>query len=156
MRFLLDIRLLAFLAAMALGCLTGSGGYTVYRAKGLSYLSDSPTACVNCHVMQEMYDHWQQAAHHTVATCNDCHVPHDLVGKYLAKASNGYHHSVAFTTGDFHEPIQIKPHNRAIVVQNCIRCHGEFVSPLKFTPTHGGGDPDCLHCHASAGHGPAK
>ena len=46
------------------------------------------------------------------ASCVDCHLPHDFVGKYLAKADNGYHHSKGFTLQDFHEPILIKAEER--------------------------------------------
>ena len=101
------------------GFLVGLGCYTVYYAEGLSYLSNDPKACVNCHIMRDEYEGWQKASHHAAATCNDCHVPHDLVGKYFAKAENGYHHSKAFTLQDFHEPIMIKETNSAILQQNC-------------------------------------
>src|SRR5262245_53335779 len=101
-------------AVVALGLAAGLGGYTFWYARGSSYLSNDPATCANCHVMNEQFDAWAKGPHHAVATCNDCHTPHDFLGKWLTKASNGYHHSLAFTTGDFHEPIQIKAHNRAI------------------------------------------
>jgi len=92
----------------------GAGGYTFVYAKGGSYLTDDPRACANCHVMQGQYDGWLQSSHRNVAACNDCHTPAGFVGKYYTKADNGLHHSIAFTSGDFHEPIRIKPHNLAI------------------------------------------
>ena len=64
----------------------GVGGYTFLYAEGFSYMSDDPAVCVNCHIMQPQYDSWQKASHHTVATCVDCHLPHDFFRKYLAKA----------------------------------------------------------------------
>ena len=39
-------------------------------------------------VMREQYNGWQKASHHAVATCNDCHVLHEVVPKYLVKAEN--------------------------------------------------------------------
>jgi nitrite reductase (cytochrome c-552) len=51
--------------------------------------------------MEDNYSAWLTSSHHTVATCNDCHAPHDLLGKYPIKATNGFFHSLAFTTGDF-------------------------------------------------------
>src|ERR1043166_9012093 len=98
-----------------LGVLAGMGGYTFYYAKGAAYLSNDPKACVNCHIMRDQYDSWQKASHHSFAMCNDCHVPHDFVGKWLTKAGNGYHHSEAFTLQNFHEPIQIRPSNAAVL-----------------------------------------
>ena len=101
-------RTVAVALAVLLGLLAGVGGYTLLYAEGLSYMSADPKVCVNCHIMQPQYDSWQKASHHTVATCVDCHLPHSFIGKYLAKAENGYHHSKAFTLQDFHEPILIK------------------------------------------------
>jgi cytochrome c nitrite reductase small subunit len=135
------------------GVCLGLGGFTMYYAQGLSYLSNDPRACVNCHIMQEQYDGWQKASHHGVATCNDCHVPHDFLGKYLSKAANGYHHSKAFTLQNFHEPIQIKPRNAAVLQENCLRCHAGLVHDLV---PHGGpaaGEWHCVKCHAGVGHG---
>ncbi len=99
-------------AAITLGALLGTGAYTFKYAEGFSYLSADPRACVNCHIMNPQYDSWQQAGHHTVATCVDSHLPHAFIPKYIAKAENGYHHSVAFTFQNFHEPIMIKNNNK--------------------------------------------
>lgn len=149
-----------WLLAAALGLLTGTGGYTFWYAEGTSYLSDDPRACVNCHIMREVYEGWSRSGHHAVATCNDCHVPHDLVGKYLSKASNGYHHSAAFTLGGFHEPIRITEHNRKLLARNCVRCHRALVSHLadhtRNRPEGEAGGGGCLHCHRDVGHGPTR
>jgi cytochrome c nitrite reductase small subunit len=139
--------------AVLCGALLGVGGYTFYYAEGLSYLSSDPQACVNCHIMRPQYESWQKGPHHAVAKCVDCHLPHDFAGKYLAKGENGYHHSRGFTLQDFHEPIMIKTRNARILQANCLACHGDLVHELV-----GGvnGDPDevqCVHCHASVGHG---
>jgi cytochrome c nitrite reductase small subunit len=100
--------------------------------------------------MQEYYDGWQRASHHTVATCNDCHTPHNFVGKWMTKASNGYHHSVAFTLGGFHEPIQITPPNHDIVEQACRYCHASVVHQIDAA---GQREPlGCVRCHAGVGH----
>jgi cytochrome c nitrite reductase small subunit len=150
--------------ACALGAFIGSGLITFRYAEGLSYLSNDPGACVNCHIMRDQFDGWQKAPHHAHAACNDCHVPHDLVGKYLTKAEHGYRHSKGFTLQDFHEPIRMKESSHAIVVDNCIRCHEQTVSEINASrkaPGTGGHDAlagvlDCLHCHASVGHGPTR
>ncbi|HSQ68820.1 MAG TPA: NapC/NirT family cytochrome c, partial [Steroidobacteraceae bacterium] len=94
--------------AVLAGILLGIGGYTFLYAGGFSYLSSDPEACMNCHIMRPQFDSWQKGSHHAVAKCVDCHLPHDFVGKYLAKSENGYHHSKGFTLQDFHEPIMIK------------------------------------------------
>jgi cytochrome c nitrite reductase small subunit len=102
--------------------------------------------------MRDPYDAWQKASHHAVATCNDCHVPHELVAKYLAKAENGFWHSKGFTLQDFHEPIGIKPKNARALQANCADCHADLVGGLL-----GHGESlRCVHCHAAVGHGPPR
>src|SRR5688572_18049051 len=83
---------------VTLGVASGLGGFTFIYAQGASYLTDDPAACANCHVMREQYDAWSRSSHRAVAVCNDCHTPTGFIRKYAAKASNGYHHSLAFTT----------------------------------------------------------
>lgn len=131
----------------------GVGAYTFRYAEGLSYFSADPTACANCHIMQPSLDSWQKASHHNVAKCVDCHLPHALVPKYLAKADNGYRHSKGFTFQDFHEPIRVTPRNDAILQDNCLRCHETLVHG---TGLMEGAAPDalrCVHCHRNVGHG---
>jgi cytochrome c nitrite reductase small subunit len=143
---------LPLLAAFA-GILLGLGLFTFQHAEGLSYLSTDPAACANCHIMQTQYDSWQKSSHHTVATCVDCHLPHDFIGKYVAKAENGWHHSKGFTLQDFHEPIMIKAKNAGILQRNCLACHGEIAHGLIEGVN---GEPDevqCVHCHVDVGHG---
>jgi cytochrome c nitrite reductase small subunit len=156
----------AFLVVGLLGAAIGMTGFTFNYAEGLSYLSDDPKACINCHVMQAQYDAWQHASHRADATCNDCHVPHDsVIRKYLVKAEHGYRHGRGFTFNDFHEPIQITPSSRAVVVENCGRCHADIAADTTVqarTLTAAGAAKDaanaadCLHCHSQVGHGPSR
>lgn len=141
-----------------LGMFCGAGAYTFRYGEGLSYLSENPKACVNCHIMRDQYDGWQKAGHHANATCNDCHIPHDFVGKYLAKAQHGFWHSKGFTLQDFHEPIQLSDRDRAMVNHNCTRCHADLVDPLTASAAASGhgSETNCIHCHAHVGHGPAR
>ncbi|MGL4514876.1 MAG: cytochrome c nitrite reductase small subunit [Lacipirellulaceae bacterium] len=141
----------AVLAAVCLGVFGGLGVVTFGYGEGHAYLGNNPATCANCHVMQESYDSWLKSSHHAVAVCNDCHTPHDFVGKYLTKADNGFFHSLAFTTGSFKDPIQIKPRNSRIVQDNCVGCHEELVNHL--LPAEPGGETaSCVHCHAGVGH----
>lgn len=138
------------LATTALvGLTVGLAGFTFVYAKGSSYLTNDPAACANCHVMQEHFDGWTKSSHRAVAACNDCHTPPGLVGKYATKASNGFWHSYAFTLGDFHEPIQIKPSNREVTEQACRGCHHDVVHALEPGQTQ---KMTCIHCHRSVGH----
>lgn len=147
---------LLLLFAVLFGALAGAGGYTFYDAKGLSYLSDDPRACVNCHVMRDVYDGWERGPHHAVAVCNDCHTPASPFRKYLVKASNGWHHSKAFTLQNWHEPIRIRASNARVLQDNCLRCHGGFLEEIAPHGVVPGDDINCIRCHRGVGHGPAR
>ena len=138
------------LLGIAVGLAAGVGIYTFVYAKGGSYMTNDPAACANCHVMQEYYDAWLKSPHRAVAVCNDCHTPHALVPKYATKASNGFHHSFAFTSGRFEDALRIKPHNLEITEHACRRCHEPIThaieGPVKADML------SCVRCHASVGH----
>lgn len=141
-----------FVAILLLGAALGLGGYTFAYAKGWSYLTNDAAACANCHVMNEQYDGWTKSSHRAVAVCNDCHVPHDLVGKYYTKGRHGFWHSYYFTTGAFEEPIRATAKSRDIAEANCRRCHQPVVSAMG-TPAHAGSrEISCVRCHGSVGH----
>ncbi len=142
------------IGAISIGTLAGVGGFTFQYAGGFSYFSTDPAACANCHIMNQQYDSWSRSPHHAVARCVDCHLPHEFIPKYLAKAENGYHHSKGFTFQDFHEPIIIKPKNARILQESCIRCHGEFVHEIVGVNQTGENAAQCVHCHRAVGHGP--
>ena len=141
--------LILILCAVSLGI----GAFTFSYGEGLSYFSADPEACQNCHIMRQQFDSWQKASHHTAATCVDCHLPHGIVGKYLAKAENGYKHSKAFTLQDFPEPITITPKNGRILQENCVECHSTMVENMLAQPGSSGNGFGCVHCHWDVGHG---
>ena len=137
--------------AVFAGIAVGVGGYTFLYARGYSYLTNDPSACANCHVMNAQYAGWQASSHNAVATCNDCHTPHSsLAAKYYVKAENGFRHSLAFTTGRFHEPIAITPADRRVAEEACRYCHEPMVGAID---AHGRGEPlACTRCHPDVGH----
>ena len=151
----MNIQLLKLIViGIAIGLATGVGVYTFVYAKGYSYLSNDPGSCANCHVMNEQYDGWLKSSHKAVATCNDCHTPHDFFGKYYTKASNGFWHSYYFTTGTFHEPIQITERNRQVTESSCRYCHQTMVESITASVPreHFETDVSCIRCHRSVGH----
>lgn len=150
----LPVRKRTLVVAILLGILSGVGGVTFRFAEGTSYLSTDPKACANCHIMWPQYDSWSKSTHHHVARCVDCHLPHDTIPKYLAKAENGYHHSRGFTMQDFHEPILINEKNAKILQESCLRCHGDFVHGVVAGSSTADGAVRCVHCHQGVGHGP--
>ncbi len=136
------------------GVFLGLSAYTFQFAKGFAYFSNDPTACANCHIMNDQLDSWLKSSHHGQAVCNDCHTPQALIPKLITKAENGWNHSVKFTLQNFAEPIRIRAVNAERLQANCIRCHQELVSEI-----HGGDQGSqlvCTKCHLGVGHGPRR
>src|SRR6188768_2212131 len=143
--------LLASGIAIVVGAVVGLGGFTFVYAKGGSYLGNDPAACANCHVMRDHLDAYVKSSHRAVATCNDCHTPPGLVPKYLTKAEHGFFHSLAFTTGNYHDPIQIKERSRRVTENACRKCHQDIVRDIDTSTAHGG-SMECIRCHSTVGH----
>lgn len=155
--------------AALLGTAIGIGAFTFVYAEGGSYLTNDPAACSNCHIMDEHYSAWLKSSHRVAATCNDCHTPHDFVGKWTVKAKNGFWHSFYFTTGNFPYPLRITPPNHEVVEEACRYCHQAMVAavdhpglaPITSRPA---GDTivrpgeasleplSCTRCHRYVGH----
>ncbi len=139
--------------AVALGLLIGIGCYTFIYAKGYSYLTNNPQACVNCHVMRQQYDGWVKSSHHSVAACNDCHTPHNLIGKYAVKANNGFWHSFFFTSGRYPDVIEITRFDRQVVENACRHCHESITTAIDSNSAHSKAKGiQCTRCHNSVGH----
>lgn len=144
-------RLTVVLAAAA-GLALGISTFTFVYARGTSYLTNDPATCINCHVMGPEHARWLTSSHHAVAVCNDCHAPHDVVGKYLTKASNGVRHALAFTTGRFPDSIQLRPGSRDLTNAACGSCHRDLVEMIMPVSAHDADMPDCAGCHRVVGH----
>jgi cytochrome c nitrite reductase small subunit len=153
--------------ALIIGSSASLATFTFGYAKGWSYLTNDPQACANCHVMGDHLKSWSAGSHRQAATCNDCHMPRSFIPKYLAKASNGFFHSLHFTTGHFPDPLRIKPSNTAITERACRTCHAELAAEIdpsadqlaagkvaqhKAAVSHGEPDGSCIRCHSSVGH----
>lgn len=144
------------------GILVGLFFYIFYISNAVSYLSDKPTTCINCHVMYPEYSTWRMSSHGRNTVCNDCHVPHDnFINKYMFKASDGLRHSTIFTLRAEPQVIKIKDAGAAVVQENCIRCHQNNVHRLSirnvtFEGASKGNGPLCWHCHREVPHGRVK
>ncbi|MCB1179900.1 MAG: cytochrome c nitrite reductase small subunit [Leptospiraceae bacterium] len=123
--------------------------FTFVYAKGWSYLTNDPSACANCHVMNSYYEGWEKSSHRSVAVCNDCHAPSSILPKYYTKASNGFWHSYAFTLNNYPENIRIKEGNYEISQKACLKCHSEITESIS---NHSKGVTDCSRCHGAIGH----
>ena len=109
---------------LVIALLIGLFIYASYISNAVSYLSDAPETCINCHVMRTQYATWQHSSHREVAACNDCHVPQDnFFRKYAFKARDGMRHAYMFTFRL--EPQVIRMHEAGVnvVQENCLNCH---------------------------------
>ncbi len=144
---------LSLVLLVLIGAVIGIGSYAFIYAKGYSYLLNDPSACANCHVMNDQYSGWLKSSHHSAATCNDCHTPRNLVGKYAVKASNGFFHSFYFTTGKYPDTIEITRFDRKVVEAACRNCHSAITQAIDAQNIHGKAvGVECTRCHISVGH----
>jgi len=143
------------------GAITGLGFNIVYVSKAWTYISDSPETCVNCHIMATEYTTWRHSSHGRNTNCNDCHVPHDnIFRKYYFKAKDGMRHSAIFTIRGYEQSIRMLDPGRKVVLENCIRCHGQLTEMVKanvtYKDTQTGNGRVCWECHREVPHGRVK
>ena len=136
--------------------------YGLYVSNAVSYLSDDPKTCVNCHVMRSEFASWQHSSHREVAVCNDCHVPHNNVfNKYFFKAKDGLRHASMFTLRMEPQVIRMHEAGQEVVQANCQGCHQNVnrdVGLLNVSledKQHGEGKL-CWDCHREVPHGRVK
>ena len=141
------------------GAILGLSFYAAIESKAVSYLSDNPETCANCHVMTPQYTTWRNSSHREVATCNDCHVPQDnALKKYAFKAKDGMYHASVFTTRSEPEVIRMKEAGVEVVQQNCVRCHQDQVTDAKLAARvdnhfNSRTERKCWECHKEVPHG---
>ncbi|PKL83928.1 MAG: cytochrome c nitrite reductase small subunit [Ignavibacteriae bacterium HGW-Ignavibacteriae-3] len=142
-----------------LGIFVGLGFYVLYISNAISYLSDDPKTCINCHVMIPQYATWERGSHGRGITCNDCHVPqNNIISKYLFKANDGLRHATYFTMRWEPQVIRIKDAGKRAVQDNCIRCHTNLIHPLALRSINNKSVEDqteryCWDCHRETPHG---
>lgn len=142
-----------------LGAIVGLSMYAMVESKAISYLSDDPKTCANCHVMTPQYTTWQNSSHREWATCNDCHVPQDNFFKtYAFKAKDGLYHASVFTTRGEPEVIKMREAGIEVVQNNCIRCHENQVTDARLSGMvdehkENRTTRTCWECHKDVPHG---
>lgn len=142
----------------------GMFGYLVDKSKALSYMSSDPKACINCHVMHTQYATWQHSSHAQRATCVECHLPRDsFINKYIAKARDGWNHTVVFTANSYAQNIGISDDGASRVQDNCVSCHARLTQVLvsnndRYHDYAGipRTDRKCWDCHKDVPHGKVR
>lgn len=150
-----------YVAAFSVVAVIGMFIFLVNESKMLSYLSSDPEVCITCHTMNTHYATWRHSSHRERATCVDCHLPRDsFVNKMLAKARDGYNHSVAMTFKTYGYNLRITDNAATRIQDNCISCHGNIVSQMlenaklySKKDSHVQMGRKCWECHRKVPHG---
>lgn len=119
-------------------------------AAGAGYAySDSPQFCGSfCHSMASSHETWL-ASNHKQFKCTECHLPQDnLVAKMIAKGQTGMSDTYHEVVRDYPENIRITEKGKAIVQDNCLRCHKSTVENTFMA----NGQDDCTRCHRGLVH----
>ncbi|MDD5508280.1 MAG: cytochrome c nitrite reductase small subunit [Bacteroidales bacterium] len=139
-----------------MGIITGFAILLVHLSRAGSYLTNDPSACVNCHIMSPYYATWAHGSHRETATCNDCHVPHNnIFNAYYFKAKDGLRHATIFTLRQEPQVIFILEPGKKTVQSNCERCHEHLLTEIKCRGEEIFCDPErlCWECHREVPHG---
>ncbi len=127
------------------GVAVGALLLVVRASRALSYLSDDPAVCINCHVMNVPYATWRRGSHGHVASCVDCHLPHDnIVRKFAFKAMDGGRHSYVFTFRLEPQVLHLSRGAVPVIQKNCLRCHHDQFQMIRLAETS---ERRCWDCH---------
>ncbi len=134
------------------GVIVGSALVLARISNALSYLSEAPETCMNCHVMTDAYASWLRGSHGKVAVCLDCHVPHsNIVAKTAFKSMDGIKHSTVFMLKKEPQILRLSEIARPVVQANCIRCHSDQLVMARLAASS---ERKCWSCHTNI-HGKA-
>ena len=126
-------------------------GAVAFAGAGYAYADSAQFCGGTCHSMTEAHASWQ-VSNHKQLKCTECHLPQgDVVTKMVTKAKTGMNDTYHEVLKDYPAAMQISPEGKAIVQENCLRCHQ---STVENTPMAAGGD--CQKCHRSLVHGTNK
>jgi cytochrome c nitrite reductase small subunit len=129
------------------GVAIGLGIVVARIANAVSYLSDEPAACINCHVMTDAYASWQRGSHARVANCVDCHVPHtNVVAKFAFKGMDGTKHAYVFTMRQEPQTLVLSETAAPAIQSNCVRCHINRFQMIRLADAS---ERRCWSCHTN-------
>ena len=132
-------------ACVAVGVAVGLAVFVARVANAVSYLSDAPETCMNCHVMTDAYVTWERGSHARVTKCVDCHVPNsNPVAQLTFKGMDGTKHATIFTPRKEPQVLRLSKIAAPVVQANCMRCHHDQFQMIRLA---GPGERKCWDCH---------
>ena len=127
--------------------------FAFINAEGFLMLTDSPKACVQCHIMGDVYESYIKGDHARQAGCVDCHLPHDTIGYWSKKAYHGLKHGFYFTIGGNPANLDAAAMTHSDVNNQCAYCHADLShNAINATLGQEQEQLDCLRCHRGVGH----
>lgn len=111
---------------------------------------DGPGFCGSCHLMDPWVETWTHSAHREVASCSDCHIPHDFFRGAYYKAFVGARDTIDMILGTWPTPIKLSGHGGVVTQENCYRCHSTVLSTTNETTS--GKSRQCWNCHRNTPH----
>ncbi|MFZ5573196.1 MAG: cytochrome c3 family protein [Thermodesulfobacteriota bacterium] len=125
--------------------LIAGAGITIGSSLAMT-TTDQPGFCGGCHSMSEaMLTHSKSL--HAKLSCNECHAPHNLAAKIPFKTKEGLRDIAATATSSIPDLIHAGVETRAVVRENCRRCHGAVFEGVNMTAK-----PYCTDCHRHVPH----
>ena len=132
---------------VAFGVAVGLALVVARISNAVSYLSDAPETCMNCHVMTDAYATWKRGSHANAAVCTDCHVPHsNPVAKWAFKGKDGMRHSAVFTLRAEPQVLELSRGAVPVVQTNCLRCHSNQFAMVRLAEVS---ERECWDCHGN-------
>jgi len=111
--------------------LGGLGAFLAFGPPKLLAKSEAPEFCASCHVMEAEYEAWFHQGAHRRKACNECHLPNqNMAFHYFWKSIDGMKDVIVFNSGHVPDNIRISEHGKAVVYNNCKRCHETAVEMI--------------------------
>lgn len=121
----------------------------VVKVPLVAHATDGPDFCGSCHVMESEVDSYLHASHREVASCGDCHIPHDIITGSYYKAYTGVK-DAAFVMMGKTEHVEAGDLAKQIIQNNCLSCHSDLMSMVGDTKDEYG--RYCFDCHTTVRH----
>ncbi len=113
---------------------------------GVTKATDQASFCGSCHAMAEAALTHKQSVH-AKEDCNSCHLPYAVTSRMPKKAAVGFHDVYVTLTNNVPSNVQATTSMKAIINDNCIRCHSATVSKVNMNVKQ-----YCTDCHKAVPH----
>ncbi len=140
------VKRLTLFTLLAVGFIIGMG--TLAASQYVIKRTNERAFCASCHVMLPASVSNKSSLHADLA-CNECHLPHNSTVNYLfTKAKLGITDIYLNATGNYDLPIMSTADMKAIINENCVRCHRMTNKNVAVMMAK----DSCVSCHRNVPH----